>query len=121
LYQPYPYILVIAIDSVLAQLGRTVRMVQTILTVQGYICSSILPLCSMMIFSVCVCRLSKVFTQLDTILQVKKGSLAKDSRPLTFSLLGTVATGHGAMSDDTVIPECNASRLPFPAHSQIIR
>ena len=67
-----------------------------------------------------VCKPRRPLTQALAVLRVVKGSLAMDSRPLSFPQLCVVMTWNGLVGNDSVIPESNRSRRPFPANRQVV-
>jgi hypothetical protein len=52
--------------------------------------------------------------------RVVEGSFSKDGSPLSLALRGVITSRQSAVRHDSVVPECDAARLPFPAHGQVV-
>lgn len=75
---------------------------------------------SVSVHALLLCKSLSPLRQALAVLGVIEWSLAKDGRSLSFSQLRVIAAWNSPVSDNSVVPECDRARSPFPPRRQVI-
>lgn len=75
---------------------------------------------SVSVHALLLCKSLVPLRQSLAVLGIIEWSLAKDGRAFSFSQLCVIAAWHSPVGNNSIVPECDRARGPFPSRCQVI-